>query len=121
MSDVVINAREAFAKRAAAPVKFPAFSPNMRHLRDLCSGVCRTVTGMQPVEDFRDGVPEDVVIEVASALDRNVHSLNDGVVMQVVREGWLVVFDTNDDGSTFTFSFVIHRKWIGEKQPLSGA
>jgi hypothetical protein len=109
---MVIDARETFAARAVAPVKFPSFSPNLRYLQELSHGIVRTCTGMVPVRDFRDGPSDEMVTEVAAFLDRNVHGVNAEVVVRACVDGWLVVFDTTDCGSVFTFSYIVHRKWI---------
>jgi len=117
----VLDAREAFASRSQSAVKLPAFAPNLRFLRDLCAGVCRTCTTRTPVEDA-DAVPVGVAAEIGHAIDRNVHGVREAHV-HVHASGWHVTFETEDtDGSEFVFSFLIREKWIvreNQDQPRS--
>ena len=109
----VIDAREAFAGRAGTPVKFPAFSPNLRYLRNLCSGICRTSTSSQPVKTLQDGPSADLVGQIADALLRNVHDVRNDVTVTTSSSGWRVVFNAEDgDDNVFTYSFMVHAKWI---------
>ena len=111
MSVNVIDAREQFASRTRAEVKFPSYAPDMRYLLNLCSGICRSCKESSPVQNVADAAPAETLDQLVAAVKRSVHGVEE-VRMWPCYFGWQIEFETRDDGSVFTYSFLIPAVWI---------
>ncbi len=113
---VLLDARDAFAARAReGVVKFPAASPNMRFLKDLCSGLAKVSTDRLPLPTSMGPSPAAAAL-IGDAVSRNVHGVASCEVT-ACGTGWLVVFEARDDhGDPFTYSFTIGARWIATRE-----